>query len=156
MLKEQYRLVLSARHALFAYCHTIAPADLYKPIPEFNNSSICNLLNHSANTYIHWLVKVAQQQPHSFFEADDMKSVVNVENAFRDVDAIVANFLHKFKGRFDVPSVFNHPTTGTPLTLTRLELFTHVITHEFHHKGQILTMSRLLGYIPVDTDIIRT
>ncbi len=36
-----------------------------------------------------------------------------------------------------------------------LKLFTHVITHEFHHKGQILSLSRHLGYVRVDTDIIR-
>ena len=35
------------------------------------------------------------------------------------------------------------------------KLFTHVITHEFHHQGQILPMSRQLGYIPVDTDVMR-
>ncbi|RZL05047.1 MAG: hypothetical protein EOO89_27250 [Pedobacter sp.] len=34
-------------------------------------------------------------------------------------------------------------------------IFTHVITHEFHHKGQSMTMSRLLGHTPPDTDILR-
>ncbi|MCB0535444.1 MAG: hypothetical protein KDD14_24780 [Saprospiraceae bacterium] len=36
-----------------------------------------------------------------------------------------------------------------------LRLFTHIVTHEFHHKGQILSLSRHLGYTPVDTDIMR-
>ncbi|MNY69859.1 DinB family protein [compost metagenome] len=35
------------------------------------------------------------------------------------------------------------------------KVFTHVITHEYHHKGQILSLSRHLGYTPVDTDIMR-
>lgn len=34
------------------------------------------------------------------------------------------------------------------------KIFSHVITHEFHHKGQILSIGRHLGYIPVDTDIL--
>lgn len=34
-------------------------------------------------------------------------------------------------------------------------IFTHVITHEFHHKGHAMTMARLLGYTPVDTDVMR-
>ncbi|RZK68975.1 MAG: hypothetical protein EOO92_22520, partial [Pedobacter sp.] len=38
---------------------------------------------------------------------------------------------------------------------TVTSLFTHVITHEFHHKGQIMSMMRLIGYIPPDADIIR-
>ncbi len=46
-------------------------------------------------------------------------------------------------------------TEYTAKNTTPFELFTHVITHEFHHKGQVLSLSRHLGYIPVDTDIIR-
>ena len=44
---------------------------------------------------------------------------------------------------------------GKMLPASPLKLFTHVITHEFHHKGQILSLSRHLGYVPVDTDVIR-
>jgi uncharacterized damage-inducible protein DinB len=44
---------------------------------------------------------------------------------------------------------------GRNETATPLQLFTHVITHEFHHKGQILSRCRQLGYVPVDTDILR-
>ena len=29
----------------------------------------------------------------------------------------------------------------------------HVITHAFHHKGQILAMLRILGYPAPDTDL---
>ena len=32
----------------------------------------------------------------------------------------------------------------------------HVITHGFHHKGQIVAMLRLLGYPAPDTDMQRT
>jgi uncharacterized damage-inducible protein DinB len=28
-----------------------------------------------------------------------------------------------------------------------------VTTHEFHHKGQIVLMARVLGYFPPDTDV---
>jgi uncharacterized damage-inducible protein DinB len=36
---------------------------------------------------------------------------------------------------------------------TPLQLFTHVMTHEFHHKGQLLSMFRILGHVPPDTDV---
>jgi len=29
----------------------------------------------------------------------------------------------------------------------------HVITHAFHHKGQIVAMLRILGYPAPDTDL---
>ena len=33
------------------------------------------------------------------------------------------------------------------------QLFVHSVTHEFHHKGQIVSMLRLLGYEVESTDI---
>jgi uncharacterized damage-inducible protein DinB len=44
---------------------------------------------------------------------------------------------------------------GSKIKLTALELITHVITHEFHHKGQVMTMARLSGFTPPDADILR-
>jgi uncharacterized damage-inducible protein DinB len=32
----------------------------------------------------------------------------------------------------------------------------HVITHAFHHKGQIVTMLRIVGYPAPDIDLIDT
>jgi uncharacterized damage-inducible protein DinB len=34
-------------------------------------------------------------------------------------------------------------------------IFTYVITHEFRHKGQAMTMALMLGHIPMDTDVMR-
>ncbi|WP_423227985.1 DinB family protein [Sabulibacter ruber] len=30
-----------------------------------------------------------------------------------------------------------------------------MITHEFHHKGQIPSLGRHLGFVPDDTDVVR-
>jgi uncharacterized damage-inducible protein DinB len=68
----------------------------------------------------------------------------------------VLEFLKKYSDDYRRSLTREIKRKGITLTLTPLQLFTHVITHEFHHKGQILTMSRTLGYIPVDTDVIRT
>nr|WP_242021046.1 DinB family protein [Cytobacillus oceanisediminis] len=32
----------------------------------------------------------------------------------------------------------------------------HTVTHEYHHKGQIMAMSRQLGYEPPNTDVLGT
>ncbi|MCP3027145.1 DinB family protein [Halobacillus sp. A5] len=40
------------------------------------------------------------------------------------------------------------------IELSVLWLMTHTITHEFHHKGQIVSIARRLGYEPVDTDLV--
>ena len=48
-----------------------------------------------------------------------------------------------------------YETRGGKGITTPATIFADVTTHEFHHKGQILSISRHLGYVPVDTDIIR-
>ncbi len=46
--------------------------------------------------------------------------------------------------------------SGEKFVATPLWLFTHTMTHEFHHKGQIATMGRMKGHIPPDLDLIMT
>jgi uncharacterized damage-inducible protein DinB len=42
------------------------------------------------------------------------------------------------------------------ITVTPNKLLMHTITHEFHHKGQIVTMARQMGYDEIpDSDIFR-
>ncbi|MGX9668090.1 DinB family protein [Staphylococcus shinii] len=34
------------------------------------------------------------------------------------------------------------------------QLLFHSVTHEYHHKGQIVTMLRMLGYTPNNTGLL--
>ena len=154
-LLYQYQLVLSSRKALFAYCETINPDHLAQPLPAFNHSSMLMQLLHNANTYVSWLANFALQQQRPFFADAEYSELPAIEQVFGQMDQLMNEFLHHFNNKFDVPLTLPKKE-GLLLTLTPLQLFTHVITHEFHHKGQLLNMSRQLGYIPVDTDVIRT
>ena len=151
----QYQLVLSSRGALLDYCETIRPEHLAQPIPSHNNDSMGRLMRHVANTYLGWLLIFLQQEQRPYFTEDNHKNLHDIRSMFEQVNLVVNNFLLQYKDDINVP--LNLPRDGeTSLTLTPLELFTHVITHEYHHKGQLVNMSRQLGYIPVDTDVIRT
>ena len=150
----QYALVQHARAALLDYCATLAPADFTAPVPAFNNSSLRDLLAHVASVYQHWLGCVAQGQPPSYFEPATTPDVAVVRQHFRAVDELVAAYCAQVED-WHQPKALTVPNRSEPLALTPLALFTHVITHEFHHKGQLLGMSRQLGYVPIDTDVIR-
>jgi len=153
-LLHQYQLVLSSRGALLDYCETIRPEHLTQPIPSYNNDSMGTLMRHVANTYLGWLLNFLQQEQQPYFTEDNHKNLQAIRRMFEQVNLVVNNFLKQYKDDINVPLTL--PREGeTPLTLTPLELFTHVITHEYHHKGQLANMSRQLGYTPVDTDVIR-
>ncbi|MCC3157499.1 DinB family protein [Hymenobacter sp. 15J16-1T3B] len=156
LLRAQYALTQSARGVLLDYCASLTPAHLVAPLPAFNNSSIRDLLVHMANTYYHWLGVVARQLPPRYFEPAAVPDVAALRTCFARVDELVTEFLARAAGHEQQAEWLTVTRRPEPLPLTPLQLFTHVLTHEFHHKGQVLSMSRQLGYLPVDTDVIRT
>ena len=155
LLSTQYELVKSSRHALFAYCATMDDEDLYKQIPEFNNNSIRDMLVHNINTYISWIDNFGLDGSRTFYKNADINSLDEIKQLFEQADLIVNDSLTISSDNYLKSQTKYIARKGIKLTLSPLQLFTHVITHEFHHKGQMLTMSRLLGYIPADTDAIR-
>ena len=153
-LKEQYKLVLGSREVLLNYCGTLTTSDLTKEIDSFKKSSVMYMLLHIANTYLFWLKRFAFNQEFEYFSVENVKDIEGVIKAFDEVNIAVNKF-------FDSELKSSKLIEGEIFWLKKnmsysvLELFTHVITHEFHHKGQIMTMTRLLGYTPPDTDVIR-
>lgn len=153
ILRQQYELVKSARKALFDYCATMAPAHFVEEHSTFGRGSIRNLLIHNLNTYQWWIGKNALQREVGFTPYESVTDVAATIVHFDAADAFMEDFFSQFDGRESEPvsaSLREKTFLSTPL-----ELFTHAVTHEFHHKGQILSLSRHLGYLPVDTDIIR-
>jgi len=156
LLTAQYEEIKGARGALFAYCRSMKESDLFKKVEAFNNNSIIDLLVHNANTYISWLKNLGLDGTVPFHESEDIQSFNDVERIFEDVNLFVGGFLQKYSSDYQLPFTKKIAHKGIVVTVKPLQLFTHVVTHEFHHKGQILTMSRMLGYTPVYTDVIRT
>lgn len=156
LLSQQYALVQSARTALLDYCATLAPADLLAPVPAFNDSSIRDLLVHAARTYQYWLGMVGLRRPaQPLAYPPDAPDLPALRRLFLTVDALVADFVAHTAGRWLEEATYELPRHDQTQPLTPLQLLTHAFTHEFHHKGQVLSMSRQLGYTPVDTDAIR-
>lgn len=140
---------------MFDYCNTMAPVDLFRKVVTFADNCVIDLLVHNANTYIHWLKNFGMDGSVPFHESENIKSLADIEVLFEEVNQVVSDFLERYSNDLELSITKKTPRRNVVITVTPLQLFTHTITHEFHHKGQILTMSRLLGYVPVDTDVIR-
>lgn len=150
----QYNLVLDSRNVLFDYCGTISSGDFLVENSSFGRGgSIRNLLVHIANTYEFWVINKGLDKNMAYTVYDSIKTIEEIRMLFDGVNSYIFEFLERFE-----ESMFQKITieiNGMKKSIEPFKLFTHVITHEFHHKGQILSMSRHLGYIPIDTDIIR-
>jgi len=138
---------------LLSYCTTITEKDFLRENALFGKGSIRNLLVHIGNTYEYWIGKHALGKEISFKELGSVTNAHIAEAYFLEIDELMEEFLNSYSEKMETEVYLSLDSKA--ISITPLKLFTHVITHEFHHKGQILSLSRHLGYIPVDTDIIR-
>jgi uncharacterized damage-inducible protein DinB len=155
LLEKQYELVQSSREVVLKYCESMKQDDPLKEIETFNKNSIIQMLMHVANTYVFWFGNFEQGREFPYFKDEEVKNISELRNVFGGVDKLVHEFLERFRDNYSVHIEGYIFWLKKNRTETPLSLFTHVTTHEFHHKGQIMTMSRLLGYTPPDADVIR-
>ena len=153
MMLLQYDLVKQSRDVLLQYCETIAAVDFCAENSAFGRGSIRNLLVHIGNTYAFWLGDQALRKAIEFTPYHSIQDVEESRQLFLKVDELVAEFIQAFSA--DCLSDIDISINDKVAQASPLKLFTHVITHEYHHKGQVLSLSRHMGYIPVDTDIMR-
>ncbi|PWV98674.1 putative damage-inducible protein DinB [Paenibacillus cellulosilyticus] len=156
LLQQQYDWVKSARNNLFAFLEEIPPLLLHQALPSFGRGTILKTHIHVADSYRLWLGSFAFRLPpdhHQDISIDKIKraDVPFVRNLFAEVDDTVQRFLNATN---DWSEPIVHPVfwQDEPHVASPLHLFTHVVTHEFHHKGQIVSMARQLGYPPPADD----
>jgi uncharacterized damage-inducible protein DinB len=152
--KEQYDLVRDARNILFKYCGTMSQSDFVIENPSFGRGgSVRNLLAHVANTYQFWIGTCALQKDLAITPYSSIQTVGDLFDVFATINTLMEEFISVFS--LLESKLVSYEINGLKGSVKPFKLFTHVITHEFHHKGQVLSISRHLGYIPVDTDIMR-
>ncbi|MCP9752893.1 DinB family protein [Ferruginibacter sp. HRS2-29] len=155
LANEQYDLVKQSRKVLLDYCETMSSEDFVNENNSFGRGgSARNLLVHIAHVYQYWVARHAMERKVEFDSYESRHNLTEVRLLFDEVDIFMNEFIQTMRGDQEDALVRYH-LNGKEGFVNKLKLFTHVITHEFHHKGQILSLSRHLGYLPVDTDIIR-
>jgi len=153
LLQQQYELVLGSRNTLIDYLATIDNADFLKENSSFGRGSIRNLLVHICDTYASWIGERALKKQIIYLSYNNFNNIKDCSDYFKTIDNYINEFIAKQNNNYN--ALIEIPRNGEILQISPLQLFTHVITHEFHHKGQIMSLSRHLNYTPVDADIIR-
>ncbi len=150
VLKQQYDLVKNTRESLFQFCETIKPDDFIKELDGFGWGSIRNLHVHVSQCYTYWLSRFGLKETVDKVDPASVKDVRQMRELFKETDKTVYKFLNEFEGNYE------HKIKGEVEedVFSVLWLMTHTMTHEFHHKGQIVSMARQLGYTPPDTDLV--
>jgi uncharacterized damage-inducible protein DinB len=154
--QSQYELVRQSRKVVMDHFRAFTPETYIQRVEYFGRGgSIRNLQVHIANTYIYWLANFGLKLSVPYINLELITYSSQMEECFNKVDEHVYKFLQTYEGKWESIISGKPPQKDRYVETTALALFSHTITHEFHHKGQILTMSRILGHIPPDADLIR-
>jgi uncharacterized damage-inducible protein DinB len=152
-----YDWVRRTREVLFEYTDSL-PNEVYTlEHPDFAYGSIRNIHAHVAGCYQFWVGAMGLQQNITYVDepASSLPDAASMRAAFAKVDLMLEEAFSKFQS-LDEPLKVVRPGRDT-LMVSQRWLITHPITHEFHHKGQLLALGRVLGHpLPsnADTDLV--
>lgn len=156
IMQQQYDWIKAARQNLFAFLEELPPRILHEPVPEFGRGTILRTHLHVADSYRWWLdafafKKMGEHKDISMREVE-LADVAFARAEFAEIDELAQRFLREYRDRWNEPIEQDESWQGYPKAPTPLLLFTHTATHEFHHKGQIVSMARHLGFPPPADD----
>ena len=152
-----YGWVKRTRETLFEYTDSL-PYEVYTlEHADFAYGSIRNIHAHVAGCYQFWLGEMGLQRRMVYADepANRVADAKTMRAHFAGVDALLEDAMAQFNN-LDEPFEVIRPR-GDRLTVTQRWLIMHPITHEFHHKGQLLALGRVLGHpLPssLDADLV--
>lgn len=158
MEKHEYEWVKQTRQILLDQCKELNENDLKKDL-GFGFQNIKESLVHVAGCYHAWLgsfVLSETTSPLLTKETINNMQVDDIQRYFQEADIYVDTVFEQFTDKFNdiIENELSWKIDNKTVRKTPHQLLLHSITHEFHHKGQIVAMLRLLGYTPKNTDIL--
>lgn len=161
MNQTEYEWVKQTREIIFDFCSELEPDDFTRQVDGFGFQSIRDSLVHISDCYYAWLgsyILLKTKKPLTAKEDLVEIGLNEIKVCFNQVDSFVNEVFEVFPNHMDVPIEREIPwrVGGEIISMTPAKLLMHVITHEFHHKGQIVAMARQMGYEPPNTDVLGT
>jgi uncharacterized damage-inducible protein DinB len=155
----EYKWVIQNRNVLLDFCRELKPEDFTRQLDGFGFQSVREALVHIANCYIAWLgsyILLNTRKPISSKEEVSQFSLDDIRQRFEQADLYVYEVMELSSEQLNEPIKRKIPwrETGEEISITPLQLLMHTITHEYHHKGQIVAMARQMGYVPPNTDVL--
>ncbi len=154
-LPLMYNWVKRTRELLFEYLETL-PLEVYlQEHPDFAYGSLRNIQAHVVGCYAFWVGEMGLKLEMDRQSLENIPNLAAMKAKFLEVDTILESAFTKFT---DPDAIFEitRPKRDT-LMVSQRWLIMHPITHEFHHKGQLLALARVLEHpIPshMDADLV--
>jgi uncharacterized damage-inducible protein DinB len=141
------RLDLLLRHV------ATVPEELsHKPISGFGRPSVWQQLEHILTCEEGW-IHALQNKPFQDWSAEDCPTMAELRASRDRIREATRTYLGNLTEEQLNTTLAERPADWGGELRTPAFILLHVITHAFHHKGQIVAMLRILGYPAPDTDL---
>jgi uncharacterized damage-inducible protein DinB len=132
----------------------IPPDDYVREVSGFGFRTLREQAIHIFNCEGFW-VHTLQGLRYADRTHEDCPALVDVRLLQKEVNQSTHAYLSTLTDqRLNVDAELHFPDGGVSVRTPALVLH-HVLTHAFHHKGQIAAMCRVLGHPNPDTDLSR-
>lgn len=129
------------------------PEDLrHKPISGFGHLSVWKQLVHVVTCEEGWIHDL-QNEPFAGWGVEDCPTMAALQAAKDRVRRETRTYLAGLTEEQLNTTLAQRPVDWGGELRSPAFILLHVITHAFHHKGQIVAMLRILGYPAPDTDL---
>ncbi len=139
---------------LLEHARGLPPELFVRGIPGFGRGSVRDQFVHVIQNEAAW-VHSMQDLPFTRWRPDDFPAPDSLIRAKREVSAATIAYLERL-GETRLNETLDHqPVVWVGPLRSPAFILTHILTHTFHHKGQIVAMFRILGHPAPDTDLQR-
>jgi len=152
-LRRLYDYGYWANRRLFHVLEQMAP-DQFTQAVAGSYGSIRNPLVHVMSAEWGWVERCGGPPRGAALSADDYATVASLAEGWADVEAKVRGFLNGLRDDdLDRLVEFTIPRGGRRI-MPIGELLQHAANHGSHHRGQVVLLIRLLGYVPGNVDML--
>ena len=131
---------------------TIPTSDYVKELPSFGFRTLREQAIHIFNCEGFW-IHTLQGLPYVDRKPEEFPAIADARllqrGVIRQTDAYLSNMTNH---QLNTDTELHFPDGDVSVRTPALVLY-HVLTHAFHHKGQIVSMCRTLGHPAHDTDL---
>lgn len=138
--------------ALLEHLDTLPNELLDKELDGFGYRSICAQILHLLGCEAFWLDRLQGSSSQKLHEVDS--DVAAFKRFKQKVMADTRRYLEDSSEEKLNREIELRLPDGYILHTTPAKVIHHVLTHAYHHKGQVVAMSRLLGYPAPFTDLL--
>jgi uncharacterized damage-inducible protein DinB len=137
---------------VLVHLSAIPASDYTKELPGFGFPTLRQQIIHIFNCEAFW-IHVLQGLPVQDRSPADCPGIAEARLLGQEVSRQTAAYLSGMSDEQLNTNTKLHFPDGDVAVRTPALVMHHVLTHAFHHKGQIVAMCRLLGHPVADTDL---